>query len=88
MLESTNWIFGEEIEASKHRSKNSLGNLLIGIVVVCVGQLSADPGTSKSKGKKSYGHGSSDDVSGDMTGAAGLTNERRGSQDDLGKLGP
>ncbi|KAK9110498.1 hypothetical protein Sjap_018558 [Stephania japonica] len=67
--------------------KTSLGNLLTGLIAVCVGQLSADPGTSKSKGKESYGRGSSDDVSSDVTGAAGLANGGRGSQDDPGRLG-
>ncbi|KAK9089959.1 hypothetical protein Sjap_023136 [Stephania japonica] len=31
-----------------------LGNLLTGIVAICIGQLSADPGTSKSNGKELF----------------------------------
>ncbi|KAK9138904.1 hypothetical protein Sjap_009498 [Stephania japonica] len=34
------------------RVMTSVGNLLTGLVAVCVGQLSADPGMSKSKGKE------------------------------------
>ncbi|KAK9096798.1 hypothetical protein Sjap_022295 [Stephania japonica] len=55
VLESTNLIFGEEIENSKREIHTSLGNLLTGLVSVCVGQLSADLSTIKSKGKEVLG---------------------------------
>ncbi|KAK9153411.1 hypothetical protein Sjap_000891 [Stephania japonica] len=37
--------------------QTSLGNLLTALVALCVGQLSADPGTSKSKRKEAEGVG-------------------------------
>ncbi|KAK9117399.1 hypothetical protein Sjap_016346 [Stephania japonica] len=48
----------------------------------------ADPGTSKSKGNESCGHGSSDDVSSDVTRIVLLAGEGRGSRDGLGNWGP
>ncbi|KAK9084710.1 hypothetical protein Sjap_025121 [Stephania japonica] len=57
------------------------------LVVACVGQLSADPSTSKSKGKESSEHGSSDDVSGDVTVIAGLASGGHWSWDDLKNWG-
>ncbi|KAK9144694.1 hypothetical protein Sjap_004597 [Stephania japonica] len=65
----------------------SLGNLLTGLVAVCVGQLSADPGlVTRSITPQSCGRGSSDDVSGDVTGAAGLEGRRRGSRGGPGRF--
>ncbi|KAK9090644.1 hypothetical protein Sjap_023821 [Stephania japonica] len=69
---------GEKGKRSNKEEETSLGNLLTGLVAVCVGQLSADPGTSKSKGKESCRRGSSDDMSDDVTGAAGLAGIGRG----------
>ncbi|KAK9109086.1 hypothetical protein Sjap_017146 [Stephania japonica] len=65
----------------------SLGNLLTGLVAVCVGQLSADPSMSKSKGNESCRRSSSDDVSSDVTGAAGLASRGHGLRDDPGRFG-
>ncbi|KAK9085751.1 hypothetical protein Sjap_026162 [Stephania japonica] len=42
----------KELVVKSNEKKTSLRNLLTGLVVVCVGQLSADPGTSKSKGNE------------------------------------
>ncbi|KAK9086035.1 hypothetical protein Sjap_026446 [Stephania japonica] len=49
------WLGKGIIRGFLHGFKNSLGNLLTGLVAVYVGQLSAYPGTSKSKGKEVLG---------------------------------